>query len=212
LNSHSSGTKNVRPVYASLLDPEGLAAALDCDVLISCVDRPWPRYVLNAVAYAHLIPVIDGGILARVDDCGLPFTSTRGFTRSGRASGASTAWLLFFEATSRSIWMASLTDPDYLKGLSEDECQRFGRRNVFAFSLSVAAHEPLQLVGLVAGMDRIGGRGPQRYHCYPGEMMVEEPGSASQTATSSPLTVTAADLTANLRRTTTLPAEDHEER
>lgn len=44
----------------------------------------------------------------------------------------------------------ALDDPDYIQGLSEEDRARFSRRNVLPFSLSVAAHEVLQLVGLLA--------------------------------------------------------------
>jgi len=50
-----------------------------------------------------------------------------------------------------------LDDPDYISGLSKGERARLSRRNVFAFSLSVASHEVLQLVGLITGHQRVGG-------------------------------------------------------
>jgi hypothetical protein len=172
--SHTSRCSWVRSVPRSLLTEKGLAVALDCDVLISCVDRPLPRSILNAVAYAHLIPVIDGGIIARVDDAGKLMHVDWRIHTVGPGYGC----LYCIDALRRSDVALDrdglLEDPDYVRGLSPADRERYGRRNVFAFSLSVAAHEVLQLVTLISGNQRVGGIGGQVYHGYPGAMEVRE--------------------------------------
>lgn len=172
--SHTAAIFNARAIANSLLDREGYRAALDCDVLFSCVDRPWPRHVLNLMAYSHLIPVVDGGIYARVNSEGA-------FLHADwrvHAVGPGRPCMVCVGALRRSDVAldreGKLDDPEYIQGLPEAERAVFARRNVFPFGLSVAAHQVLQAVAIVTGLARLGGMGPQHYACYPGEMTVDK--------------------------------------
>lgn len=172
--SHTAMHFQSHPVNSSLLSSNGLRAALDCDVLFSCVDRPWPRSVLNIVAKAHLIPVVNGGILARVRADGRLLHVDWGMHC---VTPDSACLYCLGELRRGDVAIdreGKLDDPDYVAGLSSEDRERFGRRNVFPFSMSVAAHEVLQFIGLVSRTPQVGGIGPQRYSAYPGRMTVAE--------------------------------------
>lgn len=134
--------------HMSICSPEGLAAALDYDVIFSCVDRPWPRAVLNSIAYADLIPVIDGGIAIDTFETG----GMRGATRRTQAVTPGIACL----ACSGQINMQDVTlemsgdldDPEYIKRTGREPVS--GRPNVAALCAGVSASQLELFVSLVA--------------------------------------------------------------
>jgi len=191
--SQSGAAIEIKSIPFSLLDREGLWAALDCDAIVCCVDRPLPRDVLNRMAYMHLIPVVDGGIFAMVQAGTLIHVDWRIHT-----VGPERACLYCMGAQRRGDAAlersGQLDNPDYIQGLSDEDRELYKGRNVFVFSLSVAAHEVLQLVGLITGQRRVGGKGPQHYHAYPGDMEVEETRLCDEDCDIAPLVGAAHDL------------------
>lgn len=157
---------HVTEVMHSIVEVEGFRAALDCDVLFSCVDRPLGRSVLNFVSFAHLIPVIDGGIRIEVDadqqmkaaDWKIQTSSPR--RRCLECVGQYTPAMASLERE------GFLDNPEYIKGLPKDDLL-FRNENVFAFSANVASFEVLQLLQMVIAPSGISDPGEQMYHFVP---------------------------------------------
>lgn len=145
----------------SICEPDGLAIALDYDLIMSCVDRPWPRLVLNQIAYTDLIPVIDGGISIDVFDDG---TGMRNATwrshviRPGRPCLVCNGQVDLSEV-SLDI-QGLLDDSTYIAGADR---QVGTGQNVAMLSVSAAASLLAQFVSLNVAPGGIGEPGPLQY-------------------------------------------------
>ena len=145
----------------SICEPEGLQLALDHDLIFSCVDRPWPRAVLNSLAYSDLIPVIDGGIMIDTLDDGRMRNATwrSHVIRPGRPCMSCNRQLDpgLVPIDRRGL----LDDPAYIAAAGRDI--RPAGQNVAPLSISVAAGLLAQYVSFGVAPADLGDPGPLRY-------------------------------------------------
>ncbi len=154
------------PLAVTELD--GFKEALDCDILFSCVDRPWPRHVLNYIAYAYLIPVIDGGILIRVHGDRLKQASWKHHAvypgrRCLQCNGQYDPDYVNVERR------GDLDDPTYIENLPTDHAFR-RNENVFPFSAHLASSLIMQALHVAMNPVGVPDIGEQIYHFVDGSL------------------------------------------
>ena len=140
IKHHSTSNRlKITTLPHSIHDWSAYRVALDCDIIFSCVDRPVARDVLNYIAKAHVIPVIDGGIEVERDKDGT-FHSAHWrahiitpYHQCLRCNEQYNTSMVVMELD------GSLDNPSYIKNLSPEEDNV--NQNVFPFSLSVSSME-----------------------------------------------------------------------
>lgn len=156
----------------SITEKDGFEKVLDCDIVFSCVDRPWPRSVLNYVAYAHLIPVIDGGI--RVKKNG--FDELQNADWKAHVAMPTRRCLECLGQYDPSFVQAEregyLDNPSYIDSLEDNHILK-NNQNVFPFSLNLASLQILQMLSLVIKPLGVSNTGEQNYHFVSGNMDIE---------------------------------------
>lgn len=166
IKSATSKTIEVDPIPFSVAEQEGYEAALDCDVIFSCVDRPRARRILNHFAYAHLIPVIDGGIQVRFKK--EEFSGVDWQLQTVCPGRPCLECLGVYSTSDVSTEIeGKLDDASYLKGLPKSH--RFKQNeNVIPFCANLASLEVLHLIALATGVARVDDFGVQRFRYIPG--------------------------------------------
>lgn len=162
----NSTAQNIRvfPFDGSITSELGFRAALDCDVLFSCVDRPWARSALNLMAYAHLIPVIDGGVRVSLTRKSGAFRDADWRSHTAMPGRRCLACLGQYDPADVVLERSGmLNDPSYTEGLPNDH---FSKRseNVFGFSMAAASLEFMQFLALFVAPYGLAECGAQIYH------------------------------------------------
>ena len=128
----------IRAISKSIKDRDAFNELLDCDIILSCVDRPVARDILNYVANAHLIPVIDCGVAIRKNRRQDTLESAHWrahiitpYHQCLRCNRQYNTGMVSAELD------GSLDNPSYISALPDEDIS--GNQNVFPFSLGVAA-------------------------------------------------------------------------
>jgi len=161
---------NIGALRMSVHHKQAYQEALDCDFLLSCVDRPVARDVLNFIAIAHLIPVVDGGVDVTVNEGGDFYAHWRShlvtpYHQCLRCNKQYTTSDVVTELD------GSLDNPAYINNLPKE--RRVGNQNVFPFSLSVASMEINMMIRYITSQEWWPEVQQQDYHFLTGSIRID---------------------------------------
>ena len=180
----SNGFK-VEAIEYSIIEEYAFRKALDRDVLFSCVDRPWPRYILDKIAYAHLIPVVDGGIYVETDKNNSKLITADWKTNIAAPGRPCLECIGQYSPDEVSLEQTGLLDDsNYISGLDSNHFI-FRNENVFAFSLGLGFLEMQQFLSMVIAPFGLASIGGKVYHFITGELQNEKVTQCSPTCTKS---------------------------
>lgn len=163
----TSEKPNIEALELNVCNEEGFRNALDCDILFSCVDRPWARFVLNYIAFVHLIPVIDGGINVRTNLTNSKIIGADWKAETVCPERICLECLAQYTPSDVSLEKTGmLDDPLYISGLPKSHFIH-NKQNVVAFSLGLAAMEIQQFLSFIIAPSGIK-LNPKIYHFVDG--------------------------------------------
>ncbi len=166
----------------SIYDETAYKAAISADAIFSCVDRPHARQILNFIAYAHLIPVIDGGIKVRTNRTNTKLVGADWKVQTVGYDRCCLECLEQYTSALASLDKEGYLDKEnYINNADENIKAVLGSENVFSFSMNVASLEVLQLLSLLTLPEYLAKRNQQFYHFTIGKFEEAEEKECSDT-------------------------------
>lgn len=148
--SSTAHRPKIKTIKFGIHEQAAYKAAIDCDILFSCVDLPKPRNILNHIATAHAIPLFDGGVRINTNE------------KTGEVKTAN--WVAQLVAPNRRCLLCSqqytmsllsadiggeLAKPTYIQNLPSGHALR--NENVFPFALAAAAMQVNLMIRYLVG-------------------------------------------------------------
>lgn len=156
------------PHTESIVEAAGVRCALDYDVLFSCADSHWSRQVLNALSYAHLIPIIDGGTGIHCDD-ELSFQAASFRAQPAGPGRGCLACGGAFDPEQVSVEMAGMVLPHY----AGKAAAAVGAPSVIPLNIALAGLQVLRFMEIVLGISGTRELGRQRFDYAGGDVQLE---------------------------------------